>query len=194
MATRKTKASTSKKTKRKVAGRSPQNRKMPGWIILLIGMLAGLMIAVFGYINGWVPKPDNPNDKPIAQSTQTSSNTIIEDKSADLKIKPKKGYDFYETLQGMEVIIDDKELIQTENRVPTSYILQLGAFKNIADAEALKAQVAFIGLTAKIQSVDVNQTIWHRVRLGPYKSGRKADIVKKNLDSNGFDALILREK
>lgn len=193
MAVKKTKVA-KKKTKRKVAGRTPPKRRLPGWIILLIGVLFGLIIAVFGYVNGWVPKPQHKGDKPIAQTSQTEQTTTVEDKSEDLKIEPKKGYDFYETLQGMEVIIDEKELKQAENRTPNNYILQLGAFRTLNDAEALKAKVAFIGLTAKIHSVDVKQTKWYRVRLGPYKGGRKAEEVKKNLDKNGFDAILLKEK
>lgn len=190
------KKATRKKTRKKVAGRTANKRKIPGWIILLSGMLFGLAIALFAYINDWVPKPENPNGKPVAQTIQTKSKTEIEDKSADLQIKPKKDYDFYKTLQDMEVVVD-KDLFQTDNRTPTTpsnFILQLGAFKNIADAEALKAKVAFIGLTAKIQSVDVNQTRWHRVRIGPFKSGRKADIVLQNLEKNGFDAIIIKQK
>ena len=190
----KTKKTTRNKTGRKVAGRAVPKRKIPGWIILLSGMLFGLLIAVFGYVNGWVPKPDNPNEKPIAQSSQTKSSTVIEGKSTDLQIQPKKSYDFYETLQDMEVVVDDIELIQEDNLNSISYTLQLGAFKRVEEAESLKAKVAFIGLLAVIQSVDVNDNHWHRVRLGPYKSGRKADKVKKNLESNGFNALILKEK
>ena len=175
-----------------MAGRTPKKRPLPGWIILLIGVLSGLLIAVFGYVSGWVPKPQNANDKPVAQTTQTQSDKNLEDKSEDLKIKPQKGYDFYETLQGMEVIIDEEELKQAESRKPSDYILQLGAFKKLKDAEALKAKVAFIGLAASIQSVEVKQTTWYRVRLGPYKGGRAAEVVKKNLDKNGFDAIVLK--
>jgi cell division protein FtsN len=187
------KKTTKKKTKRKVAGRSAKNKRMPGWIILLGGMLIGLIIAVFFYVNDWVPKPVQLNNKPVAQ--QSPNTNINEDKSVDLQIEPKNNFDFYETLQDMEVVIDEKELLQTESRsVPTNYIIQLGAFKKLTDAEALKAQVAFIGLITHIQSVDINQVLWHRVRLGPYTSGRKADVVKRNLENNGFNALVLKEK
>ena len=181
---------TNKKTRRKVAGRSAAKQKLPGWIVLLSGVLLGLLIAVFGYINGWVPKPDNPNDKPIAQTSKTEKQPSIEDKSAELS----KNYDFYETLQDMEVVVDEDELTQTENRKPSTYVLQLGAFKNRLDADALKAKVAFVGLTANIQSVEINQVRWHRVRLGPYASGRKADVAKRNLDKNGFSAIIIKQK
>jgi hypothetical protein len=187
-----TKKTTRKKTKRKVAGKPAVKKRMPGWIILLGGMLLGLMIALFVYINDWVPKPVELTNKPISQQDNKIKDN--EDKSTELQIDRKSNFDFYETLQDMEVIIDDSELLQTENLVPTNYIIQLGAFKKLTDAEALKAQVAFIGLTTKIQSVDINKTRWHRVRLGPYTSGRKADVIKRNLESNGFNALVLKEK
>ena len=184
------KKSTSKKTRRKVAGRSTPKQKLPSWIILLSGVFFGLLIAVFGYINGWVPKPDNPNNKPIAQTTKTEKQPNVEDKSVELS----KNYDFYETLQDMEVVVDEGELTQTQNRKPSTYVLQLGAFKNQTDADALKAKVAFVGLTANIQSVEINHVQWHRVRLGPYDSGRKADVAKRNLDKNGFSAIIIKQK
>jgi len=188
-----TKKKTRKKTKRKVAGRSSVKRKTPGWIILLSGMLMGLLFAVLVYVNGWVPKPELEQNVPVAQEKKTSKDAI-EDKSADLSIKQKNNFDFYETLQDMEVVIDEKDITQAQNRQPQSFIIQLGAFRNINDAEALKAQVAFIGYTAEIHNItDVNQVQWHRVRLGPYDSGRKADVIKRKMESNGFNALILRD-
>jgi len=187
-----TKKKTTKKTKRKVAGRSVTKSRTPGWIIMLTGMVIGLLVAVLVYVNGWVPKPDLPETVPVAESSQIKKPE--EDKSADLKIEKKNNFDFYETLQDMEVVIDDDELIQTDNRKPKSFVIQLGAFKKIEDAEALKAQVAFIGYTTEIQeTVDTNQIRWHRVRLGPYTSGRKVDGIKRNLESNGFNALVLKE-
>ena len=192
---KKTSKKTTKKTKRKVAGRIATKRRTPGWIILLSGMLLGLLIAVAVYVKGWVPKPLLEKNIPVAQDNQTGENSTIEDKSADLSIETKNNFDFYETLQDMEVVIDEKDINQTDNRKPKSYIIQLGAFKKIEDAEALKAQIAFIGYTAEINdTVDVNKIQWHRVRLGPFDSGRKADVIKRKMETNGFNALILEEK
>ncbi|MFK8013745.1 MAG: SPOR domain-containing protein [Marinicellaceae bacterium] len=191
-----TKKKTTKKKTRRKAGRPAAKQKLPGWIILLIGMLFGLSIAVFGYVSGWVPKPKNIDEKPIAQSSQSTDKNSIEDKSEDLVItKPQKQYDFYTTLQEMEVVIDETELSQSDPRTAKSFTIQLGAFKNLSDAESLKAQVAFIGQTAYIQPiVDGNNTQWHRVRIGPFDSGRKAGVVIKNLDKNGFNSIIIKNK
>ena len=184
-----------KRTSKRKAGRSASKQKLPGWIILLIGMLFGLTIAVIGYVKGWVPKPDNPNEMPVAQSTKSTDSKSIEDNSEDLQIKPKKDYDFYTTLQEMEVVVDAEELKQRDSQAPQILTIQLGAFKKLDDAESLKAQVAFIGQSAYVQAiVDKNNTQWHRVRIGPFSSGREAGVVVKNLEENGFDSIIVKEK
>lgn len=189
-----TKKKTTKKTRRKVAGRSSVKRRTPGWIIMLVGMVIGLLFALLIYVNGWVPRPKLSETIPVAESSQSKSKKPIEDKSAELKIEQKNNFDFYETLQDMEVVIDDEELTQTDDRKSKSFIIQLGAFKKREDAEALKAQVAFIGYTTAIQNtVDANKTQWHRVRLGPYTSGRKTEVIKRRLESNGFNAIVLTE-
>ena len=188
------KKTSKKKTRRKVAGRAAPKKRLPGWILLLLGMLFGLVVAVFGYINGWVPKPENPNNKPVAQVIETKKENTIEDNSADLAIEPKDNFNFYTTLQDMEVEIDAEDLAQTDTRKPSTYYIQLGAFKRLQDAETLKAKVAFSGVSAFIESNEVKQTIWHRVRIGPYKSSRKVDVAKRKLQKSGFNAMIIRQK
>ena len=187
-----TKKTSKKKTKRKVAGRAAAKKRLPGWIILLIGMLFGLVIAVGGYIYGWVPKPDNPN-KPVASSEQNVSNNTVEDKSEELKIEPKNNFDFYTSLQDMEVDIDENQIQQTQNRKPKKVSLQLGSFRSIGDAETLKAQVAFTGLSSHIQSVEINNSKWHRVVIGPYKSSRKADVDRRKLENSGFNPIVVKQ-
>ncbi len=187
------KKTSKKKTKRKVAGRAAPKKRLPGWILLLLGMLFGLVVAVIGYVNGWVPKPENPNSKPVAQVIETQKENTIEDNSEDLAIEPQDNFDFYTTLQDMEVEIDAEDLAQTDTRKPSTYYIQLGAFKRIEDAETLKAKVAFSGISAFIESNKIKGTIWHRVRIGPYTSSRKVDVAKRNLQKSGFNAMIIRQ-
>jgi cell division protein FtsN len=95
----------------------------------------------------------------------------------------------------MEVVVDVTELKQRDLKEPQSLTIQLGAFKNIDDAESLKAQIAFIGHTAYIQGIiDKKQTEWHRVRIGPFDSAREAGVIVKNLEDNGFDSITIKEK
>lgn len=180
------------KKKRKVAGRKAKKKPIPGWLLLSLGILFGLVIAVFGYVKGWVPKVEQEQIKPQKEVSQPLAK--VEDKSDDLKIKKTKDYDFYTALQDMEVVISSDEIIKAEPRVPSNFFLQLGAFKDYSDAENLKAQVAFSGHIAYIQTIEIKDTQWHRIRVGPMTSGRKADVIKRNLEKNGFNALIIKEK
>jgi cell division protein FtsN len=74
-----------------------------------------------------------------------------------------------------------------------AYVLQVGSFRRLEDADSLKAKLALIGLNAKIQSVPVNsEETWHRVRLGPYKDSSALQEARKRLQSNGMQAIVLK--
>lgn len=180
--------------KRKAGAKRP----VAGWIIMLSGVLLGLLLAVIGYFQGWVPKPVESSNQPVPglEQTQAESTDVVEDVSDDLSTDKKKDYDFYTVLPEMEVVIPKEELHSLSDKEPLEYryILQLGSFKNLTDAEKLKAKAAFTGQVAHIQSIEVNQVQWHRVRVGPFSSSRKADGVKRQLDKQNINALMLKER
>ena len=62
MTTKKTVRKTSRK---KTARKAGHKRPVPGWIILLSGVLSGLLLAVFIYIKGWVPEPIQNSQQPV---------------------------------------------------------------------------------------------------------------------------------
>jgi len=182
---------TRKKAVRKTSRKAGHKRPVPGWIILLSGVLSGLLLAVFFYIQGWVPEP--MQNKPVPGVAKEVVQPV-EDVSENLS-KQKPDYDFYSVLPEMEVVIPKEELEQQAARDSKeySYILQVASFKNQADAEELKARIAFSGQIAYLQSIDVNGTQWHRVRLGPFDSSREADKQKRQLEQGGHNALVLKE-
>lgn len=184
-----TKKKVRKTTKRKAGSR----KSVPGWIILLSGVLSGLLLAIFIYIQGWVPEPIQNSQQPVPGSTQEVVKPV-EDVSENLT-RQKPDYDFYSVLPEMEVVIPKEELEQQVARDSKeyTYILQVASFKTQADAEELKAKIAFSGQIAFIQSIDVNGTIWHRVRVGPFDSSREADKQKRQLEQGGHKALVLKE-
>jgi cell division protein FtsN len=73
------------------------------------------------------------------------------------------------------------------------YLLQVGAFPDAADAEALKAKLALQGFVANVQPVNVGGQTYHRVRLGPYHSATSLESVKQRLASAGIHAIALKE-
>lgn len=71
--------------------------------------------------------------------------------------------------------------------------LQAGAFQNIADAENMKAKIAFAGFEASVKPVNLPEKgTLYRVRLGPYKSQDEANRVKGVLSQNGVSASVVR--
>jgi cell division protein FtsN len=46
-------------------------------------------------------------------------------------------------------------------------VLQAGSFKQATEAEKMLAQLALVGITAKIQRASVDDETWFRVRIGP---------------------------
>lgn len=73
----------------------------------------------------------------------------------------------------------------------TRYLLQAGAFKTEADADAMKARLALLGLSAQVSPADRDGGRVYRVRLGP---GRADDVnrMKQTLARNGIDAALVR--
>ncbi len=178
--------------RRSPARRTGSAQRVPGWLVFLAGIVLGLLLAVTAYMAGWAPQPPGQPDGTSAQSS--SRPPVIEDVSEELKTSRKRKYDFYTVLPEMEVVIDKDEITPAAEREPARYILQVGSFKNRADAESLKAQLALLGQQARIQTLEVNQTRWHRVRVGPFDSARKADSIKRQLRKNGIEALMMKEK
>jgi cell division protein FtsN len=50
-----------------------------------------------------------------------------------------------------------------------NYFLQSGTFNTMDQAERLKAQLALLGLGARVQKVTINKNTIHRVRVGPFR-------------------------
>jgi cell division protein FtsN len=70
--------------------------------------------------------------------------------------------------------------------------LQAGAFSNASDAEALRARLALVGQTARIETVQTNGRTLHRVRLGPYADAAARDAAQNALAEAGVTATPAR--
>ena len=97
---------------------------------------------------------------------------------------------FYKTHEEMlnktvEIPIEDLKLPEDEHKYV--YLMPCGSFRDSQRAEELKAQIAFLGFESKVNRVNVESGLWHRVELGPFKSKRRAESVRHRLQDNGFD-------
>jgi len=76
----------------------------------------------------------------------------------------------------------------------TPYILQAGAFGASGDAEAVKAKIALLGLSARVESARINDKTMYRVRMGPYGTASELAEAKRKLGNGGLPALAIKAK
>jgi cell division protein FtsN len=171
---------------------------------LLTGVLIGLGLAWYLFAKGFIPQPRTEED-PAAQTPEPGAAAGSEEVAPRGTDSERPKYDFFTVLPEMEVVVPEQQLekeISAPASAPesaataagdgTSYLLQVGSFRASADAEQMKARLALLGIVARVQTVTVNDSTWHRVRVGPVGSARQADDMRNRLADNGIDSLVLR--
>lgn len=125
---------------------------------------------------------------------------------------PEPKFTYPQVLEKQEVVVTDAD---TERRAepvspappvgkddgkakspPTdgALVVQVAALRTAADAQALRARLAELGLTAQVQPTRINNDTVHRVRLGPYGSLAQAKDAQAHLQRAGFASIVVREK
>ncbi|MYB89484.1 MAG: SPOR domain-containing protein [Proteobacteria bacterium] len=163
---------------------------VPAWAWLALGIVIGIGIAMLIDIDGWYV------DKDQAQSVAQEAG-----KTAEPPIK--RNFDFYTLLPELEIIIPQEETGLPDKQPakqtapPThkgGYLLQAGSFKSFNDADSLKARLALLGIEANVQSVDVNNTQWHRVRVGPSSDRQALEQIRMRLRTHQIDTILMQAK
>ena len=72
------------------------------------------------------------------------------------------------------------------------YILQAGAFGGSGDAEATKAKIAMLGLSARVESAQIGGKTVYRVRMGPYGSASELAEAKQKLANGNLPAMAIK--
>jgi cell division protein FtsN len=192
------------------ARRDSDKRSVPVWIWLMAGVLLGLALAVAMLIHERGDAP-GPLARPDATAPAEGDAGVVPPPPADARKpeEPKKPrYDFYTLLQEREVAVPDKELAERARaeRANTTtapattasgerFILQAGAYRDLREADAVKARIALAGLKARVEAGEANGASIYRVRLGPYSSAGELEAAKRQLAENGVpETMAIREK
>mgnify|MGYP001825847321 CR=1 FL=1 len=198
-------AAARRKKSGKARGASRGKQGTPAWMWLLTGMLGGLALAWYLFSKGYIPQPEaaevSSNPPPA-----TSENADSEELAPASGEQRKSQYDFFTVLPEMEVVVPEHELARKreqqqaeqasqpalETSDTNSYLLQVGSFRENSDAEEMKARMALLGVSARVQTVTVNGATWHRVRVGPVSGAQKADELRARLAANNIDRLVMK--
>ena len=101
-----------------------------------------------------------------------------ETKSADAKTKTEK---------------EKEKPAEKESALKEPVYLQTGSFQSAADADSHKARLALLGAEASIQQVMLQDKVWYRVRIGPFKKLDDVNNMRADLAKQGIDAKIVKK-
>jgi len=176
------------------ASRNNQNNQQKSlpWGPMLLSFAVGAFVMFLMHLNENVPVDNGASEKTV--------------KKQEKAIKPT--FDFYTLLPEMETVVTNPKQSQpevvtspspqqpkTQATDNVSYMLQVGSFRSLSDADGFKAKLAFLGIESKVQTVTIdNKDTWHRVQVGPITGRDKADALQKQLKQNSIDSLLMRAK
>jgi cell division protein FtsN len=183
------------------ARKKPKKKPLPGWLWLLTGLLLGGFITGLVWLQGQSDEhgaewAGSPPERPPQGTPQEPT------RNADVP-PPKPRFDFYNMLPEMEVAVpvepvEERPLPEPPKpkaetaAVSSGVLLQIGSFRSSADADRMRAQLALIGIEARVSSARIGpQDTRYRVRSGPYSSKSAAADDQQRLVSNGFKPIAI---
>ena len=177
-----------------------REKPLGSWLSFISGLALGLLVAFVVYI--WRDEVPDVNGKGILSKAEEiifeegPKNTEFSDITIDDTPTPK--FDFYNILPEVEVKVPDWQLERSENNASEglasgTYVMQVGAFKELKDADRAKAQLALNGMHAKIHRVVINgQDVWYRVHLGPFREADEIQAMRRKLIESKRDFIVLK--
>jgi len=174
-------------------------RGFSGWTGLTVGLALGLAVAAFVYIKDHRPGTLLAHAaKADKKRPRVSEPPEADGADAGPAEEAPRDYHFYEGLPKFEVVVPEKEKdVRPDLRaVPETrrgtYVLQAGSYRNFADADRVRAQLALQGIESKVQKVSVDNDTWHRIRIGPISNLDELNRLRTVLRKADVDVLVIR--
>ena len=181
------------------------------WRELGIGLGAGLLVALVVYVSdhrGAEALPERAASThragagAAAEAAGAARATGAVAGSGRAPAHPGAGdgetnYAFYDMLPKFEVVVPEREHgahVDAAARVerPGTYFLQIGSYRNAADAERIRAQLARQDISANVQRVALDADVWYRIRVGPLKDLNQLNRLRQRLQAADLDSLVIR--
>lgn len=171
---------------RKTATNNPKSTSsiLPAWAWLLGGLLLGLFCSNLFYWKFQNPLQQKKQEKPALQKASKKE-------TLEKKLSTQTRFDFYTMLPSMK----EEELVNEEAQTQKQqYIIQVGSFRDLIQAEELKAQLALLGFEASIQTIKItDKDMWYRVYMGPFKAKEMALQKQQQIEqAQELHSLVLK--
>jgi cell division protein FtsN len=171
-----------------------------GWLWFAAGLLIGVAGTLFAEFQEYFSAEGVVKSvREVTRTEPSAAGAEKKEQKPDNKAQRPR-FEFYTLLPEMEVAVPDNELsgasdaavqkMETEN---VTYVLQAGSFRQLAQADRLKAELALIGMPAQIQTVSIEGgSKWHRVRVGPFTNLQALNEARSELQSSGLKVMVLK--
>jgi cell division protein FtsN len=185
--TKKKKNTSNKSTKKGDSARSNKKSTATKTIITVktkIVALAGIILVCAFAFGLWVLKtaPSTKTPAPTVIPTNTETKNAVKEQAQALPEPPKEKWSYVKDLENKKI-----EVGQYEVKKKGPYQMQCGSFRTEKQAQVLKANIAFTGISSQIKSATGTNGTWYKVVLGPYKRKRLAESDKHKLKRNNIN-------
>ncbi|HEX7380546.1 MAG TPA: SPOR domain-containing protein [Nevskiaceae bacterium] len=184
---------------------------LPGWVWLIMGAA----IAVFVIAIVHLARPRHDVRSVLAPSTAPPS--AMADAPVAVPPKQPSQYSFYETLPRRNLAAPPPTppakaptpapaptpaqppaapsvAAKAAPAAATDWAAQLGAYRDRAEADSLRARAALLGIVSRTEVASVDGQTWYRVRSTPAMSRPQAEKLVERLHANGITALLVRNQ
>ncbi len=193
---------------------------LPMWAWMMAGLTLGLTLAAMVYwkLNA---KHHLPQTALISVEEVGEHGTQKQQVRAESQEEKSNRFDFYTVLPNMTMDIPESAKVQPSTttttvaaaieqapKTPTldlaikdapqvikdTFIVQVGAFRTLPQAEELKAQLALAGIEASVQTFQkTSSDTWHRVYVGPFTDKPQALALQQRLQqTQALHGLVLK--
>jgi cell division protein FtsN len=186
---------------------------------LVIGVIGAAVVVWYihktppPFVNKSPPTPTAPAPAGASQQPATGAGPLaLPGKPGDPipQNGEKPRFDFYKILPGNTEAIPDPKPADAKANEPKQadgakgkdekdttlkepIFLQTGSFQSAAEADNQKAKLALMGAEASVQQVMLQEKVWYRVRLGPFRKMEDVNSLRADLAKQGIEANIVKK-
>ena len=171
-----------------------------GVLSFFFGIAIGLLIAA--YLAFYITKTPVPfadkldgynKTKEVIKLSKAEEDVIVKIAPSDMSIFIPENKDFSSNREENSLLESEEKVLENaklENLPKTSvdlnksFFLQVGAFREVREADRMRAKLAFLGFEAAIYKKNKKGNLFYRVRLGPFNSTEELNNVKKRLSDS----------
>ncbi len=163
-----------------------------GWVGFGAGLALGLGVALLVFLH-YRGQPESAPQQAQAEAAPQSDVATADEMVAGPPAGDVPGGDltFYDMLKKQEVEVppDPESRSRAGSRAAGgSALLQAGAFKQAGEAEKRVAQLATLGITARVKRFAMDDETWYRVQIGPIETAQEYEQIKDKLADAEIEA------